>query len=92
MWVVIIVKVLFAVLAAWYIGPFHAWIHGLFKTQDRYAMISIGYKFASQISYLSPVGALWLWHKLEWSMAPAIPLLIWAGASAICLRVALPKN
>lgn len=77
-------KAIFAVLSAWFIGPFHALVQSLFKINHRYRLISLTYSIGAQIGGAMPGISLWLWKETGNTMYIGLVLIIWAIIGAIC--------
>lgn len=78
LWSVLAAKVGLSALAAWFIGPFHAWIQELYHVNSRYEMISITYSLGSQIGAFSNVLSLWLWKQTHYVGAPGLVSIFFA--------------
>lgn len=84
LWVIVAVKITFAVLGAWFIAPFHAFVQTLFSVKQRYKYISIAYSIGSKIGgAATPAVAFWLWKSTHQLYAPALVLMIWTGMGAL---------
>jgi MHS family proline/betaine transporter-like MFS transporter len=81
---VFIAKAIFAVLSAWFIGPFHALAQSLFKVSHRYSLISLSYSIGSQIGGFMPGLSLWLWKYNNNITSIGFVLIIWALIGGLC--------
>ena len=73
-------KIIFSLMSAWFIGPFHAWAQELFPVNSRYQLISLSYSIGSQLGSLTPPLSLWLWKQ---TLVYYIPSVIVIGFSLI---------
>ncbi|AIL65448.1 Proline/betaine transporter [Rickettsiales bacterium Ac37b] len=80
---VIIMKIIFAILSAWFIGPFHAWAQSLCDTKNRYLIISLTYAIGGQIGGVTPAISLVLWKYTHNLLHVAFVLIIWAMIASI---------
>jgi MFS transporter, MHS family, proline/betaine transporter len=85
---VFIVKTIFAVLSAWYIGPFHALVQSMFNVSTRYSFISFSYSIGSQVGGSMPGISLWVWKMTNNINLVALILIFWTiiGAASILYR------
>lgn len=74
---IISMKFCFALLAAWFIGPYHAWIQELYDVKSRYQLISLTYSIGSQLGGTTPALALWAWKCTGITQIPAIFIISW---------------
>lgn len=75
---IIIMKLGFAILMAWFIAPFSAWMQKLFHTKERYSLISLFFSIGYQIGGLMAPLSLWVWKKSHSFVAIYIILMIFA--------------
>ncbi|MFV9876221.1 MAG: MFS transporter [Rickettsiales endosymbiont of Dermacentor nuttalli] len=80
---VIIMKIAFAILSAWFIGPFHAWAQNLCDTKNRYLIISLTYAIGGQIGGITPAISLMAWKYSHNLLYVALILIIWAVIASI---------
>jgi MHS family proline/betaine transporter-like MFS transporter len=83
---IILLKVIFAILTAWFVAPFHAWIQSLFSVKMRYTAVSVSYSIGSQLGGMIPALSLWLWKYSNSLLSIALPLLLWAVLAFFALR------
>lgn len=89
---IIIMKLCFVLLVAWFIAPFHAWIQDLYDVKNRYQLISLSYSIGIQFGSATPVLALWAWKSTGFIQIPAIFIISWALLGAISLLRAKSQN
>lgn len=75
---VFLVKAIFAILTAWFVGPFHALAQAAFHVSTRYSLISLGYTVGSQIGSITPGLGLWLWKQTGNVSSISILLVFWS--------------
>ncbi len=75
---VFLVKGLFSVLGAWFIGPFHTFLHRLFRPQERYTLASLCYSIGAKGGSAMPAAGILLWQYTQCVWAPAWLLVFWA--------------
>lgn len=74
---VVVMKLSFVLLVAWFVGPFHAWIQDLYDVRDRCLLISLSYSIGTQLGSTMPVLALWAWKHTGIVQIPAVFIIIW---------------
>lgn len=79
------VKAAFAVVTAWFVGPFHAYMLSLFEVKARYTGISICYSIGGQLGGAIPAISLWFWKNTHSYSSVSLALLIWAMLTAYLL-------
>lgn len=84
---IILMKAIFAFLAGWYVGPFHAWIQDVFTTKERYRAISFCYSIGSQLGNLMMPLGLWIWKETGSYFYLSLPLGVFAILAIISLEV-----
>lgn len=82
---IIFMKVCFAVMTAWFVGPFHAFVQELFSVRMRYSGISVSYSIGSQLGGAIPAISLWLWKATGSYNALSLVVLFWAIFAAYVL-------
>jgi MFS transporter, MHS family, proline/betaine transporter len=80
---ILLVKTIFAIISAWYIGPFHAKVQVMFSVNTRYRLVSVSYCIGSQIGGAMPAVSLYLWQKSHNLMLIGGVLIFWAIIGAI---------
>ena len=85
---ILMVKSIFAIISAWYIGPFHAAVQSMFTVNTRYRLISLSYSIGSQIGGAMPAVSLFIWKKSQNLMFIGFVLIFWATIGAISCFVA----
>lgn len=75
-------KLVFVLLSAWFVAPFHAWAHSLFAVQERYTFVSLGYAIGSRIGSCMIPLALYLWNQTRISFLPCLVLMIGSALGA----------
>lgn len=86
---IVIMKIAFVLLVAWFIGPFHVWIQDLYDVKSRYQLISLTYSIGTQLGSATPVLALWAWKCTGNVQIPALFIVIWGclgGISIMCAK------
>jgi MHS family proline/betaine transporter-like MFS transporter len=81
---VFLAKVGFAMLSAWFIGPFHALVQSMFLVRNRYSLISLNYSIGAQVGGAMPGLSLLLWKQTNNIMSIAAILIFWALVGALC--------
>lgn len=69
---VIIIKSIFSILTAWFVGPYHAYVQNLFPARHRYQMISLTFSLGGKIGGMLPAIALTIWSSTGLMIAPGI--------------------
>lgn len=87
---VIFMKTAFAILCAWFVAPYHAWVQELFQPNCRYQFVSLCYSIGSQLGAVTPVLALWIWKATGITEVPAYFIMIWAVLGFIAIKFAKP--
>jgi MHS family proline/betaine transporter-like MFS transporter len=80
---ILMLKSIFAIISAWYIGPFHAQVQVMFSVNTRYRLVSLNYCIGSQIGGAMPAVSLYLWQKSQNLMLIGAVLIFWAIVGAI---------
>lgn len=88
---IIIMKLAFVVLVAWFIAPFHAWIQDLYDVKSRYQLISLTFSIGMQLGCATPVLALWAWKSTCIIQIPAAFIIVWGFIGIISLLYAKSK-
>ncbi len=88
---IIIMKLCFVLLVAWFIAPFHAWIQNLYDVKNRYQLISLTYSIGIQFGSATPVLALWAWKSTGLIQIPAVFIIAWALLGTLSLFHAKSK-
>lgn len=83
---IFLMKAAFAIITAWFVGPFHAWIQTLFPVKARYTGVSISYSLGSQLGGAIPAIGLFVWKESGSLLGISMLLLFWAILAAIALR------
>lgn len=78
-------KAVFAIITAWFVGPFHAYVQELFSVRNRYTGISTCYSIGGQLGGAIPAISLWFWRETHSYAAISLTLLFWAILSAYTL-------
>lgn len=87
----ICMKLVFVLLSAWFVAPFHAWAYSLFPVEERYTFISFSYAIGARVGSAMIPFALYLWHKTELCYLPCIVLILGAILGAVGVCIAKPK-
>jgi MFS transporter, MHS family, proline/betaine transporter len=82
---IILMKMCFAVITAWFVSPFHAWAQSLFHTKERYTAISFSYSIGSQLGGFMVPLSLWAWKQTHSLSAIYYILMFWAIIALIAL-------
>ncbi len=88
---IFLMKAVFAIITAWFVGPFHAWIQSLFSVKQRYTAISVSYSIGSQLGGMIPATSLWLWQSTGSFIAIASLLIFWAIIASLTLSSKVQK-
>ncbi len=75
---IFVMKAMFAIITAWFVGPFHAWIQSLFAIKARYTAVSVSYSIGSQLGGTIPALSLWIWKETDSLLSITFVLLFWA--------------
>lgn len=89
---IMIMKLSFALLTAWFIAPFHAWIQELYDVRSRYQWISLTFALGHQLGSATPVLALWTWKCTGIVQIPSIFIIAWAFLGVISVLRAGTKE
>ncbi len=89
---IILMKTCFALLTAWYVGPFHAWIQDSYTTKERYTAISFCYSIGSQLGNLIMPLGLFLWQSTESYLALSTPIIFFAVAALFALQIVSKRD
>lgn len=88
---IILMKLGFAILMAWFIAPFNAWIQQLFHTKERYFLISLFYSIGYQLGGFTAPLSLWVWKSSE-SFATIYAILMLLSFCALSSVMSLRKH
>lgn len=73
---IIFMKVIFALLSGWYVGPIHAYLQQKFSIGNRYFGISLLYSVATKTGAFMPPITLWIWKETEQAGWIALLLMV----------------
>lgn len=79
-------KVIFVVLSAWFVAPFHGWMQSLFQVHERYTFISFSYAVGARIGSCMIPLALYLWNSTQILYIPCAVLVLGAILGAWGVR------
>lgn len=89
---IFIMKLAFALLAAFFVAPFHAWIQDLYDVKSRYQLISLTYSIGAQLGSSTPMLALWAWKTTNILQIPSLFIITWAIFGTISVLSAKSKS
>lgn len=89
---IVFMKICFALLAAWFIGPFHSWIQELYDVKSRYQLISLTYSIGSQLGASTPALVLWAWKSNGIVAIPAAFIIGWGILGVMSVYYATNKK
>ncbi|MBP9791784.1 MAG: MFS transporter [Rickettsiales bacterium] len=88
---IILMKLGFAILMAWFIGPFNAWIQQLFHTKERYSLISLFFSIGYQLGGFTAPLSLLVWKHLK-SFSAIYTILMFFSLCALISLMFLRKQ
>lgn len=89
---IMIVRIIIIFAGLAYLAPIYAWYYSLFKGDERYPLVGIGYSIGEVvIGRNSTAICLWLWYYFQSTTAPAIFISSIALFATIAL-LTTPKN
>lgn len=88
---IMLMKLGFAILMAWFIAPFNAWIQQLFHTKERYSLISLFYSIGYQLGGFTAPLSLWVW-KVSESFAAIYVILMMFSICALSSLLFLRRH
>lgn len=82
-----VIRIIIVILGLIFLAPLQGWFYKQYTGPEKYMLIGLGYALGSEVFGRSlPSICLWLWHKTNWVIAPAIYLAILCLVTAFLLK------
>lgn len=82
---IVVLKLIFVLLVAWFVAPFHAWIQDLYEVGSRYQFISLAFSVGLQLGSATPLLGLWAWKCTGIVQVPALFIILWGCLGIVSL-------